>query len=189
MGEFTPFQARSGRFPDRASPKYHNFRVTCQWQDAPQQVSINKMLRVGKKWGGVCFLERNTSCHFIAKPKGPPTHISLLGACFDTHTQTMRLKRGCRKLGARKVAFFRAIELDLSIEHELLPSGKIVCRGGEVLLPAKFACFWSQRFVLGPHDARCCTRAWVQTWYPKWNPGKWKLGLKSAVLWRLNLYP
>ena len=33
------------------------------------------------------------------------------------------------------------------------------------------------------------TRLWVKNRYPKWNPGKWKHGLKAAVPWWFNFDP
>ena len=32
-------------------------------------------------------------------------------------------------------------------------------------------------------------RPWVKNMYPKWNPGKWKLGLQPAVPWSFNFDP
>ena len=39
------------------------------------------------------------------------------------------------------------------------------------------------------HVLASTAEAWVKKRYPKWNPGKWKHGLKPAVPWCLNFDP
>ena len=49
-------------------------------------------------------------------------------------------------------------------------------------------CMTAVVFFAGHHSPELAVGV-VKQMYPKWNPGKWKHGLQSAVLWWLNFDP